>query len=188
MKKTLLLLAAATLVVTSGCAKKPTQAEAATVQSTTTVSQVQAKANYVVKTIPTTVHGADILPAIAANYKGQVVLIDFWATWCGPCRKAMTQIDEIKPELSKKGCVFVYVTGETSPEADWNAMIKNIEGEHYRLTKDQWSELCQELGIPGIPAYLLLGKDGKTAFDNLSEGGYPGSEILQNNIEVALTK
>ena len=48
--------------------------------------------------------------------------------------------------------------------------------------------MCQQLNIPGIPSYLLLGKDGKTAYDNLSEGGYPGSEVLKNNIEVALTK
>ena len=48
--------------------------------------------------------------------------------------------------------------------------------------------MCKALNIPGIPVYLLMGKDGKKAYDNLSEGGYPGNEILKNNIEVALTK
>ena len=100
---------------------------------------------------------------------------------------AMKQVDEIKPELAKKGCVFVYITGETSPYGTWQDMIKNIEGEHYRLTAKQWNELCQSLNIPGIPAYLLLNKKGEKAYDNLSQGGYPGSEILKNNIEVALT-
>lgn len=67
-------------------------------------------------------------------------------------------------------------------------MIPSIAGEHYRLTEKQWSGLCESLNIPGIPAYLLLNKKGEKVYDNLDEGGYPGSEVLKNNIEVALTE
>ena len=130
----------------------------------------------------------DILPAITKAYEGKVVLIDFWATWCGPCRAAMKTIDAIKPELEKKGVVFVYVTGETSPQATWDTMIKKISGDHYRLTNKQWSDLGSQLGMQGIPCYLMLNKDGSVAYSNVTEGGYPGNEIIQNNAEVALTK
>lgn len=182
MKKTLLLLSLATMMAASGCAKKNT-----TVQTQVNTEVSQTKAAYQVKTLPASLAGKDVVKAIADNYKGKVVLIDFWATWCGPCRMAMKKIDEIKPEMMKKGCVFVYITGETSPYADWQGMIKNIAGDHYRLTDKQWSEMCNSLNIPGIPAYLLLDKQGKNVYDNMSQGGYPGSEVLKNNIEVALT-
>ncbi len=195
MKKIVLFLSLASVIFIAGCAKKPAQTttESAVVENTSEQADAQeansaVTSTSVVKTIPANVHGEDILKAIKENYKGQVALLDFWATWCPPCRQAMKSVDEIKPELEKKGCAFVYVTGETSPLDKWNAMIPEISGDHYRLTNQQWEELCEHLNIPGIPAYMLIGKDGKTVYDNLSQGGYPGNEILKNNIEVALTK
>ncbi len=152
------------------------------------VAQTPEKKASVVRTVATDVAGTDVLSVLAKNYEGKVVVIDFWATWCGPCRQAMKLIDEIKPELQKKGVVFVYLTGETSPLAKWQEMIANIEGDHYRLTKKQWGELCGNLGLLGIPSYMILNKDGSTAYDNIKTGGYPGSDVLQNQAEVALTK
>ena len=94
----------------------------------------------------------------------------------------------IKPELMKKGAKFVYITGETSPENTWKEMIPNIEGDHYRLTKEQWKSLCNEKFVRGIPCYVLFNKDGSVAFSNLNEGGYPGNDLMKPEIEKALKK
>ena len=136
---------------------------------------------------PKAAEGEAILAEIAAAFKGQPAFIDFWATWCGPCMRAMVSIDPIKEEYMQD-VAFVYVTGETSPEENFNNAIPDIKGSHYRISAAQWKALLGYLGIRGIPSYLLLDKDGKRVYDNISEGGYPGDEVVRAQLDAVRAK
>lgn len=114
-----------------------------------------------------------LLEAIVANYKGKVVFVDFWATWCGPCLNAMKTIKPIKPEMKDKGVVSIYISGETSPKNKWITMLPEIGGLHYYLTNEQWNALNKKYNIRGIPAYMIFDKNGKKIFETF---GYPGND------------
>lgn len=193
MKKNILVLAAVALSCAVGCAKTSPQQEGynetAAAESVATLDDEEpANAKSVVKSVDTSLSGVDAYDTILKAYEGRVVVVDFWATWCGPCRMAMKTIDSIKPAYMDKGVAFAYITGETSPAEKWAEMVPAIDGDHYRLTKSQWSELCQTLNIPGIPAYAIYNADGTVAFSNLNSGGYPGNEVISEALDAALTR
>jgi thiol-disulfide isomerase/thioredoxin len=98
------------------------------------------------------------------KYSGKVVLVDFWATWCAPCRAGIEQIKPLKEQMANEKVAFVYITDPTSPKLTYDRMIPDIKGEHYRLSQDEWQTLSTKFGITGgsgIPRYILVGKDGK---------------------------
>lgn len=141
--------------------------------------RVKASEKYVVAELDTLVSGADILPAIISQYRGSAVLVDFWATWCGPCRRSMPAVRALKQRMSSKDVVYVYITGPSSPEEVWKTAIEDINGIHYRLTQRQWDYLCNSYGITGIPGYMVISYDGKLQDRYV---GFPGIDILQRDL------
>lgn len=101
------------------------------------------------------------LDTILNEYKGKVIFVDFWATWCGGCRQMIKEYAPIKEELAGKDIAFVYLTGTTSPLEIWKKLIPEIKGYHYRLNSEQWDYLWKKFGLKGLPMYLIVNKEGK---------------------------
>lgn len=104
--------------------------------------------------------GDDIFESIMKKYKGKVVYVDFWATWCGPCRSGIERIKPLKEEMKDENVAFVYITNQSSPKGTYDNMIPSISGEHYRVSEDEWNILSDKFKISGIPHYTLVGKNG----------------------------
>nr|MBP6411213.1 TlpA family protein disulfide reductase [Pseudarcicella sp.] len=117
------------------------------------------KTGYFVNETPKN-EGDKLFEAMMKKYKGKVVFVDFWATWCGPCRSGIEKIKPLKEELKNEAIQFVYITNDTSPIDTWNMMIPDIKGEHYKVSKDEWNYLASKFNIGGIPHYLLVDKNG----------------------------
>jgi thiol-disulfide isomerase/thioredoxin len=140
--------------------------------------------NLVINETPSAAKG-ELMDAIISKYKGKVVLVDFWATWCGPCLQAINESKELKQEMLNKDVTFVYLTNNSSPKELWNKKIRAIGGEHYYLTGEEWESISHsdKYGFEGIPTYLIFDKNGLLI---RKITGYPGNEKMQAMIEQLL--
>jgi thiol-disulfide isomerase/thioredoxin len=134
--------------------------------------------NFVIHEIPDVAQNK-VFDAILAEYKGKSVVVDFWATWCAPCRSAMEQMKPLKEEMKDEGVVFVYLTGETSPNGTWNKMIPEIHGHHYRVSDEQWQYWYENLKIEGVPTFMIFNKNGE---QTARYTGFPGVDTIRNAI------
>jgi len=93
---------------------------------------------------------------------GKVVILDFWATWCGPCKQASPFMDKLYKKYKSKGLVVI---GAETLDAGDPAQAKAYAKEHgysYVFTTKNES-LGKALDVPGLPAFVIIGKDGKIA-------------------------
>lgn len=115
-----------------------------------------------------------IFPSIINKYKGKTLLLDFWNTWCMPCRAAMSAIRPLKEQLTD--VVYVYIADASSPIGKWGEMIKTISGVHVRLTEEQADALGDQYHFSGIPTYFVVNKEGKITYQTTS---FPGVDKLR---------
>ena len=107
-------------------------------------------------------------PVTLSSLRGKYVLLDFWASWCGPCRAENPNVVRIYNKFKDKG-FDIYSVSLDQAKANWTKAIRNdhLTWNHVSDLKFWQSAAAQQYGVQAIPATFLLDKDGKIIAKNL---------------------
>lgn len=115
------------------------------------------------------VKSLDGKPLSVASHKGHIVLVDFWATWCGPCRAELPNVIETYKKYHDKGFDIIGVSLDSDKDK-LESFLKKQDGMTWPQYFDGkgWSNtLAEKYGVEAIPFTILVGPDGKIIGTNL---------------------
>ena len=109
-----------------------------------------------------------------SSFKGSWILLDVWATWCGPCCNEIPYLAKMEERLQGRNIEFVSLSVDKSADREkWIKMVreKEMKGVQLRLT-DKKSELNEMLCISGIPHFAIIDPQGKLVWNALPGVSY----------------
>jgi thiol-disulfide isomerase/thioredoxin len=123
-------------------------------------------------------HGPDGAEHRLADWKGQVVVVNFWATWCAPCREEMPALDRLQAALGDdRFAVITIATGRNAPAAI-DRFFEETGVQHLPRYNDPRQELARQMGVLGLPVTVLIDADGQEIGRLTGGAAWDGAEAL----------
>jgi thiol-disulfide isomerase/thioredoxin len=107
-----------------------------------------------------------------SEFEGKTVFVNYWQTWCPPCRKEMPDLDKVNTELAKDNFVVIMVSDET-PELLMKFKAKNPYSFNYYHTAS-----LADLGVHTYPTSYVIRKDGTTAMSAIGERDWASNKMM----------
>lgn len=115
-----------------------------------------------------------------SDFEGKLVLVDVWATWCGPCKKELPYLEELQKEFQGKDIVFMSVSVDRNKDK-WLKLIEDKKPSGIQLCTAGDNKLGQDYKIKGIPRFMLFDKKGNILTTTAPKPSDPKlKEIIQN--------
>ena len=122
-----------------------------------------------------------------ADFKGRVILLNLWATWCAPCRKEMPDLAKLQKELGGPDFEVVALSLDIKGAEASAAFLKETGADNLALYTDTNSASLAALQALGLPSTILIDRDGKEAGRLLGPANWSSDEA-KNLIKAAMAK
>ena len=119
-----------------------------------------------------------------SDYKGKVVVVDVWATWCTPCKKEIPYLEELQEDFNGQDVVFMSVSFDTD-RAAWEKMISEKQMGGVQLISYRKGELVDEYETTAVPRFMVFDRKGNVV---TTDAPRPSEPKLKRIIEDELHK
>ncbi len=96
---------------------------------------------------------------ISADYKGKVIYLDFWASWCGPCRESFPWMNKMRAKYQDKGLEIIAVT--LDQDKDLARLFAEEFNAEFTIGFDSDGSVADQFGVRGLPSSVIITRDGK---------------------------
>jgi thiol-disulfide isomerase/thioredoxin len=128
---------------------------------------------------PATFKDADGRERTLADFKGRVVLVSLWATWCVPCRAEMPTLDALQAKLGGADFEVLAVSQDRAGPVKAKAFMDEIGVKHLPFYIDATMRSARAFGAYGLPTAILYGRDGREIGRVLGEADWSGAEAVK---------
>jgi len=118
------------------------------------------------------------------DYKGNLIYLDIWATWCGPCIMQIPAMKKLEEKYADRGITFLSVSVDPDEDKEeWLNMIKeyNMSGEHLFAGHD--TDFGKDYKVDFIPRFILISPNGDIIMDNAPQAMNPHSQEVNPEVE-----
>lgn len=107
-------------------------------------------------------------PVSLSDYRGRVVVMEFWATWCGPCRFSLPSLEVIYKKFRDRGVSVLLINAGESPDE-----IRKWAQQRYTapMLLDRDGEAAQRFNVQGIPRLFIVDQEGRLVYAHEGYGG-----------------
>jgi thiol-disulfide isomerase/thioredoxin len=117
---------------------------------------------------------------------GKVTLVDFWASWCDPCKVSFPTYAQLHADYRSRGLVIVAVSVDEN-QTKFEAFVKQ-QAPPFATLRDKAHQLVSQVKVPTMPTCYLLGRDGRVRFVHQSFHGAETDREIRREIDLLLTE
>jgi len=100
-----------------------------------------------------------------AEYRGKVVVLDFWASWCVPCRRSFPWLNQMHARYGPEGLVIIGINVDQDRN-EAAAFLAKYPAQ-FRISYDKDGRMAREFGVQGMPSSYVIGRDGQLSAKHL---------------------
>ena len=131
-------------------------------------------------------HEAGLSDGVLPDVEGRVLLVDFWASWCAPCKASFPAFARLQEEFGVRGLAIVAVSVDEKP-ATFAAFVKKF-APPFATVRDGVHKLAEAVKVPAMPTTYLVDRTGRVRFVHRGFHGSSSERELRSQIEALLAE